>query len=103
MPVRTCTVSFVGPTGIRHSVDVEAESLYEAGVLAVTRFRKDVWGEGVGPGTMLDIDVRVPSGRHSLTLQQIERWLATMTASPADASKKARLSLILVQGAKSMR
>jgi hypothetical protein len=41
--VRHCTVSFKDARGICHSVDVEAESLYEAVVVAVSRFRKDPW------------------------------------------------------------
>jgi len=36
----TCIVSFVDLDGIRHSVEVEAESLYEAGVLAIRVFRQ---------------------------------------------------------------
>jgi hypothetical protein len=100
---KTCLVSFTGPSGIRHSISVEAESLYEAAVLAVTRFRKNVWGEQVGSGIGLDIEVREASAVHSLTLHQVERWLAGITASPAEASKKAKLSLILVQGIKSIR
>jgi hypothetical protein len=73
---RTCTVSFKGVSGIRHSVDVEAETLYEAAVLAVQRFRQDIWGEAVAPGTALEVEVREPGTKHSLTLQQVERWLA---------------------------
>jgi hypothetical protein len=103
MPAKTCVVSFSGPTGIRHGVEVEADSLYEAAVLAVVRFRGATWGEAPGLGTTLDIEVREPSATHSLTLQQLEKWLAGVTASPAEASKKAKLSLILVQGTKSMR
>jgi hypothetical protein len=38
---RVCTVSFVDVRGIRHSVDVEADSLFEAAVLAVKRFRQE--------------------------------------------------------------
>jgi hypothetical protein len=49
--VRTCVVSFVGPSGIRHSVEVEAETLFEAAVLAVTRFRQNIWGKAVTAGT----------------------------------------------------
>jgi hypothetical protein len=94
--VRTCVVSFLGPSGIRHSVEVEAETLYEAAVLAVTRFRQDIWGEAVTAGTTLDVEVREPSTTHSLTLQQVERWLAS-PGTPHDASRKARLKLMLVQ------
>ena len=35
VPARTCSVSFTGPDGIRHSVNVQAETLYEAVALAV--------------------------------------------------------------------
>ena len=43
MAVRACTVSFKGVSGVRHSIDVEAESLYEAAIKAVARFREDPW------------------------------------------------------------
>ena len=43
MPLRACTVTFQDPRGIRHGVEVEAESLYEAVVLAVKPFREDPW------------------------------------------------------------
>ena len=35
-----CIVSFVDLDGIRHSVEVEAEGLYEASVLGFCAFRK---------------------------------------------------------------
>ena len=98
MAVKACTVSFVDTRGTRHSVSVEAESVYEAAVLAVRRFRKDPWVERVGVATMLDIEVREPSTNHAVSLQQVERWLAGVTTSPSEASKKAKLKLILVQG-----
>lgn len=96
MAIRTCVVSFVGPSGIRHSVEVEAETLYEAAVLAVTRFRQDIWGEAVTAGTTLDVEVREPSTKHSLTFQQVERWLAS-PGVPHDTARKAKLKLMLVQ------
>jgi hypothetical protein len=94
---RRCSVTFQDARGVRHTVDVEADSLYEAVVLAVSRFREDPWAPQVAAGTLLDVDVREPSTRHSISLQQVERWLASATASPGEASKKAKLKLILVQ------
>ena len=91
-------MSYTGVRGIRHSVDVEAESLYEAAVVAISRFRHDPWSEQISNATMLDIDVHEPSTKHSLSLQQVERWLAGTTANPTEASKKAKLKMILVQG-----
>jgi hypothetical protein len=96
--VRACTVGFQDARGIRHCVDVEAESLYEAVVLAVRRFREDPWMSQVTAGTTLDVDVRAPATKHAVTLQQVEQWLATISSSPLEMSKKAKLKLILVQG-----
>jgi hypothetical protein len=96
--LRACTVSFKDMRGIRHGVDVEAESLYEAVVLAVTRFRDDPWIEQVRRETPLDVEVREPATLHTITLQQVERWIGSTTSSPLEASKKAKLKLILVQG-----
>jgi hypothetical protein len=95
--VRACSVSFKGVSGIRHTVDVEAETLYEAAVIAVSRFRQDIWGEVVASGALLEVEVRAPSTRHSITLQQVERWLAS-PGPPNEAFKKAKLKMMLVKG-----
>ena len=98
MNLRTCSVSFLDHRGIRHTVDVQAESLFEAAVLAIQNFRQDPWLEPVGPATVLDVEVRQPATRHAVSLQQVERWLAGATPNPTEASKKAKLKMILVQG-----
>ena len=56
--LRTCTVSFTGPSGIRHSVEVTAESIYEAAGLGVSALRKSGWTDAIAPGTELEIQVR---------------------------------------------
>ena len=98
MATRTCSVSFVDQRGIRHAVDVQADSLYEAAVLAIQAFRQDPWLERVGAGTVLDIEVRAPATKHAISLQQVERWLAGATVNPNEAARKAKLKMILVQG-----
>jgi hypothetical protein len=95
--VRVCTVSFQDRRGIRHSVDVEAESLYEAVVFAVRRFRGDIWAEQVAKGTLLDVEVREPATKYSISLQQVEGWLAGVTTNPSEAMKKAKLKMLLIQ------
>jgi len=35
-----CVVPFVDSGGIRHAVEIEAESLFEAGALAISAFRR---------------------------------------------------------------
>jgi hypothetical protein len=46
--------------------------------------------------TVLDVEVRGPGTKHSLSLQQVERWLDGATSSPNEAVKKARLKMLLV-------
>lgn len=97
MAARICIVSFVDVHGIRHSAEVEAESLYEAAVLGVRRLDQDRWIERIGPSTVLEIDVREPSTKHAISLAQVERWLGGATPSPAEAARKAKLKMLLVQ------
>jgi hypothetical protein len=97
MAVRACRVSFVDVRGIRHETEVEAESLFEAAVLGVRRFRNDPWIEPVGNATVLDVEIREPSTRHAISLQQVERWLAGATTNPNEGVKKAKLKNLLVQ------
>jgi hypothetical protein len=97
MAVRKCSVSFVDLRGIRHSADVEADSLYEAAVLGIRRLNQVPWIERIGPGTHLDVEVQEPATRHTLSVQQVERWLAGATTNPLEATKKAKLKMLLVQ------
>ena len=95
MALRICTVGFKAATGISHSVDVEAETLYEAAAMGLERLKKDGWIEGLGPGSKLEIVARSPGSHHSLTVQQVQRWLNSVNASPADTLKKAKLKHLL--------
>ena len=97
MALKRCAVSFTDVRGIRHTADVEAESLYEAAVQGIRRLNQDPWIERIGPGTKLEVEVREPSARHILSVEQVERWLAGATANPTEATKKKKLKLLLVQ------
>ena len=98
VPVRACVVSYKGSRGVTHSTEVEAESLYEAVVFALLRFRRDPWLEPIGPGTPLTIKVREPATSHSVTMQQVEQWLASVNKTPGEAGKKAKLKTMLLRG-----
>ena len=97
MSLKACAVSFTDIRGIKHTADVEAESLYEAAVQGIRRLNQDPWIERIGPGTRLEIEVREPALKHALSVEQVERWLAGATKNPTEATKKAKLKLLLVQ------
>jgi len=79
-------------------VEVEAESLFEAVVLAVGRLNHDIWVDKIGIATVLDVEVREPSTTHSISLQQVERWLSGATTNPNEAAKKTKLKMMLMRG-----
>jgi len=93
--LRTCTVSFTGPSGIRHSVEVTAESVYEAAALGVSTLKKCGWVDVVAPGTELEIQVREPATMHRISVRQIHRWCDGVAVSPDETLKKRRLKELL--------
>lgn len=82
MAVRLCTVSYVGLSGIRHAVDVQAESVYEAAAAALAVFKGCEWSDGVGAAMPLHVKVRQPETTHTVTVDQIRRWCDGVAVSP---------------------
>ena len=64
--IRACVVTYIDHRQIRHGAEVQAESLYEAAVLAIKLFREDPWLERIGPATVLDVEVREPGTKHAI-------------------------------------
>jgi len=93
--LRTCTVSFTGPSGVRHSVEVTAESVYEAAALGVSALKKDGWVDVVAPGSEIEIRVSEPAICHRITMQQILRWCDGVAVSPDETIRKRRLKQLL--------
>ena len=87
-----CIVSFVDLDGIRHSVEVEAEGLYEASVLGLCAFRK----HELEPGGLTQLEVEVRSSvKHTLTVTKVREWLQRGVSSPKQAILKERLRALL--------
>jgi hypothetical protein len=95
MAGKSCRVCLTDPAGIRHSVEVTAESLYEAAALALKALKWSDWVEAVGPGTRLEIQVMEPTAIHMLYVSQLNAWLNGGAKTPADASLKNRLKNLL--------
>ena len=59
MPARICVVSYRDTCGLEHSVEVAAESLYEAAALALAAFRAAPLADlAPGRGAELAVSVR---------------------------------------------
>jgi hypothetical protein len=53
--------------------------------------------EKIVPATVLEVEIREPSTKHAISLQQVERWLAGASPNPSEARRKAKLKMLLVQ------
>jgi hypothetical protein len=90
---KNCTVSFSDSEGVRHSVDVSAETMYEAAVLALRSFREHDCNPG--PAAHLSVEVKSPGITHTLVAHAVEDWLNGGARSPREAIEKKRLREIL--------
>jgi hypothetical protein len=85
-------VSYLDTSGIRHTVEVEAESLYEAVLLGVQAFRE----HDCDPGEVRPIEVEMrKSITHTLTLSRVQQWLDGTCRSPKEKLTKERLKTLL--------
>ena len=88
----SCVVSYLDIEGLRHTVEVEAGSLYEAAVLAVRIFRE----HDCEPGALSKLEVEIrTSVIHTVTLKKIQEWVSGGSKSPKEAVMKDRLRELL--------
>ena len=87
-----CIVSYLDIEGLRHTVEVEAESLYEAAVLAIRTFRQ----HDCEPGQASKLEVEVRSSViHTITPMRVHEWLNGGAKTPREAVTKERLRALL--------
>src|SRR5215813_1619350 len=90
--VASCLVSYLDTEGLRHTVELEAESLYEAAVLAIRIFRQ----HNCEPGQVSTLEVEVRSSViHTITPKRIFEWLSGGAKTPKEAVIKERLRTLL--------
>ena len=102
--LRNCSVSCVDLRGCEHTVEVTADSLYEAVAQGLRVFREDDWVDTIGRGqTTISVVVRNPAVEHKVRIQDFERWLKSQGRTPADVSLKSRLQELLRSGSTPLR
>jgi hypothetical protein len=84
----SCVVSFVDSEGIRHTVEMEAESLFEAAALAMRTFKQHDCEPG--PITKLEVEIR-STVMHTVTPKRVHQWLHGGAKTPKEAVMKQRL------------
>ena len=72
---------------------VQAETLYEAVVLAIRAFREHHCAPGAA--SQLDVEARTPGVTHTVSVAKVQTWLASSAKSPSDKIMKERLKGLL--------
>ena len=67
--------SYQDSDGIRHSVEVTAETLYEAAVLGIKALQLANWSSAP---IMIDITVKAPETTHTIKTTALSSWLSGM-------------------------
>jgi hypothetical protein len=76
MSISRCRVTYLDQEGLDHSVEVEAESLYEAAAIAVAEFRQgEVITDTRGPMTESCVTVLRKPIEHRIRFNKVQEWL----------------------------
>lgn len=86
------------PEGIRHSVEVSAETLYEAAALGLHALIQDEWVGQLRPRTTVDVEVMPVPSRHQLPVSAIVKWLQAASRSPRERLIKEKTAELVAIG-----
>ena len=94
--LRTCTVAVKDVRDVEHSVEVTAETLYEAIATALAALQQDNWVGEIGQGfTSVTVLVQRPPVKHEIKMRDFVSWLGRQGRSPAEVVLKQKLERIL--------
>jgi len=94
--LRTCQVSVTDLSSVEHSVEVSAETLYEAIATALAALQQDNWVGDIGQGfTTVTVVVLQPPVKHQVKMKDFVSWLGRQGRSPAEVILKQKLEKIL--------
>ena len=99
VPLRSCKVACRDLAGNEHTVEVTAQSLYEAVGKALFLMRQDDWVEEIGEG-LAEVRVRVsqPMVEHKVLVKDFRRWMESQGRTPAECALKRRLADMIREG-----
>lgn len=96
MAVRSCRVTCRDPQGVEHTVQVTAQSLFEAVAQALHIFREHDWSDDPSSGSgSVVVTIKTAEVEHRVRIRDFQRWLESAPRSPAEMALKRRLREIL--------
>jgi LysM repeat protein len=81
---------------VEHSVDVTAETLYEAVASALATLQQDAWVGELPQGlNTVSVQVHQPPVKHEVKMQDFLSWLGRKGGSPAEMMLRERVARLL--------
>jgi hypothetical protein len=81
---------------VEHSIEVTAETLYEAIATALVALQQDNWVGEIGQGlTTVSVLVQQPPVKHEVKMKDFVSWLGRQGRSPAEVMLRQKLERIL--------
>ena len=81
---------------VEHSIEVTAETLYEAIATALASLQQDNWVGEIGQGfTTVSVLVQQPPVKHEVKMKDFVSWLGRQGRSPAEVMLKKKVENIL--------
>jgi hypothetical protein len=96
--IRTCRVTCRDVEGVEHTIEVTAETLYEAVArgLAAFKFKDADWVGDFAPGqSTITVVVKRPEVEHKVHMRDFQAWLESNGHSPAETVLKSRMGELL--------
>jgi hypothetical protein len=93
--VRSCRVTIKDMQDVSHTVEVTAESLYEAVALGLRAIRGRDWVEGLRDQFKVDVSVSEILVRHTVEVKEFNTWLEREGGAPRDLVQRKRARKIL--------
>jgi hypothetical protein len=90
MALRTCKVSCLDANGIEHTVQVSAQSVFEAVAQALRVFRDHEWCALALAASVL-VRIRQSEVEHHVQIRDFYNWLEAAGRRPAEMALKNRL------------
>jgi hypothetical protein len=81
------------PQGVKRSVQVTAETLFEAAALAVYAFKKDGFIDFIA--NVFEIEVREPVVKHQVSIGQVRKWLDGQVSDPRERMRREKLKAMV--------
>src|SRR5690349_25094699 len=94
MAVRSCRVSIPDVDGVTHTVEVTAETLFEAVAQGLAALRRSDWVTGFQHG-IIKVSVADVRVEHAVRLDEFTKWLERPNRSPRDVIQRKKIRDIL--------